>query len=178
MLTFIIARLAMLIKNTYKGQVVFNSVRKLSTKIIFVIMINIGFITAFAVPFLYTFGVHQEQMDTFLKNILVLSVFAIRSSLFGDFDDFDTFGQLLFLAAYVLLVSVVSVYLQVLFADIVRNVFIDSEKPVFYSGTSQIKKCNDIVNLVFFRLLTCGKAGKNKEQKSVMDGLEQKEEEA
>jgi hypothetical protein len=123
-----------------RGRVFIVSVKKIGDKFIFVLLINIGVVTAFTVMYQYGIGMYFKEMSTFSKSFLVLTNFTLRNSLFDDLSIFDSFTFFLFMASYLMLISIVGVFLQVLFADAVRNVFIEDEKPVVYSSELSIKE--------------------------------------
>lgn len=113
---------------------------RVGDKFIFVLLINIGVVLAFTVMYCYAVGMYFKEMNTIPKTFLFLTNFTLRNSLFSDLAIFDGFTLMLFMASYLMLISIVGVFLQVMFADAVRNVLIEHQHPVTYSEGLKIRE--------------------------------------
>ena len=135
----LLVRFSLLMTKSKRGSMFIISVKKVGDKFIFVLLVNIGVITAFTVMYQYGVGMYFMEMNTFSKSFLVITNLTLRNSLFNDLSIFDSFTFFLFMASYLMLISIVGVFLQVIFTDTVRNVFIDSDQP--NTATSTIIPC-------------------------------------
>lgn len=129
----LLIRFSFLISKTKRGSIFIEAVQRIGDKFIFVLLINIGVVLAFTVMYCYGVGMYFEEMNTVPKAFLFLTNFTLRNSLFSDLGIFDGFTFVLFMASYLMLISIVGVFLQVMFADAVRNVFIEHTHPVTYT---------------------------------------------
>ena len=84
-------------------------------------------VTAFTIMYTYGVGMYQKELSSFFKTFLFLTIFTLRNSLFDDLDIFDNFTLMLFVSSYLILISIVGIFLQVLFSDTVRNVFMEAD---------------------------------------------------
>jgi len=128
----LLVRFSLLISKTKKGSIFIESVDRIGDKFIFILLINIGVVFAFTIMYCYGTGMYFKESNTFPKAFLVLTNFTLRNSLFYDLEIFNGINFGLFMASYLMLISIVGVFLQVLFADAVKNVFIEHEQPVTY----------------------------------------------
>lgn len=136
----LLIRFSLLISKSKKGSVFVEAVNRVGDKFIFILLINIGVVLAFTIMYNFGMGMYFKETNTFSKSFLVLTNFTLRNSLFYDLQVFDGLNFALFMASYLMLISIVGVFLQVLFADAVRNVFIEHEQAVTYSEPWSIKE--------------------------------------
>lgn len=90
---------------------------------------------AFTVMYTYGVGMYFELMNGVVKSFVVVLNMTLRNSLFDDLAIFDGFTFILFIASYLMLISIVGVFLQIIFTDAVRNVFIEYDNHVLHSDS-------------------------------------------
>jgi hypothetical protein len=136
----LLIRFSFLISKTKKGSIFVEAVDRIGDKFIFILLINIGVVLSFTIMYCYGIGMYFKETNTFAKSFLVLTNFTLRNSLFYNLEVFNGLNFALFMASYLMLISIVGVFLQVLFADAVRNVFIEHDQPVTYSEPWSIQE--------------------------------------
>lgn len=79
---------------------------------------------------MFFLGIYSAEFNTFFKAFLSLNIFTLRNNLFRDLEHFDEFCTILFFCAYIILITIVGNFLQVLFSDTVRNVFLNNGQSI------------------------------------------------
>lgn len=141
-----------MITGTKQGSVIIKSLSLISTKSIIILTINLGALLSFTVIFMYFLGPYVAEFNDFFKAFLALSIFTLRNNLFKDLQYFDLFTTIVFFIAYVLLITIVGCFLQVIFSDTVRNVFLLSEQNIVEGANGS----SLAIKQFFRKALCCG----------------------
>lgn len=99
------------------------------------LLVNFGVLAAFTVMYTYGVGMYFQLMNSITRSFIVVLNMTLRNSLFDDLTIFDGFTFILFIASYLMLISIVGVFLQIIFTDAVRNVFIEYDNHVLHSDS-------------------------------------------
>lgn len=126
-LCLILIRVCFMIEATKQGSIIIKSQSLVSRKAVLILMLNFGAIAAFSTIFMYFLGPYSLTFTEFIKTFLVLTIFALQNNLFHNLENFDSFAMMIFFILYIVLIMVVSSFLQVIFTDVVRNIFVLSE---------------------------------------------------
>lgn len=138
-----------MITGTKQGEVIIKSLSLISTKSVIILTINLGALLSFTVIFMYFLGPYVAEFNDFFKAFLALSIFTLRNNLFRDLQYFDLFTTIVFFISYVILITIVGCFLQVIFSDTVRNVFLLSDDNFVEGAYVSKNTFKNVFNYIF-----------------------------